>query len=45
MPVRAIQQAARFLGTGDKADMRIREAAWVARCVGRGDAAPSRRTT
>lgn len=30
----------RLLGTGAQADMAIRQAAWVARCVGRGTAAP-----
>jgi CRP-like cAMP-binding protein len=36
----ALQQAARLLGGTDAADARIREAAWIARCVGRGEAAP-----
>lgn len=34
-----IQQTARLLG-GDRNDVQIREAAWVARCVGRGEASP-----
>lgn len=40
LPAAALQQAARLLGGADAADGRIREAAWVARCVGRGEAAP-----
>jgi CRP-like cAMP-binding protein len=40
-PAAAIGQALRLLG-GDQreTDVRIRQAAWVARCVGRGEAAP-----
>lgn len=30
----------RLLGSGSAADLAIRQAAWIARCVGRGDAAP-----
>ena len=35
----AMQQTMRLLG-GQPADLAIRQAAWVARCVGRGEAAP-----
>ncbi|HEX6197286.1 MAG TPA: Crp/Fnr family transcriptional regulator [Jiangellaceae bacterium] len=40
-PVGAVGQALRRLG-GDSTDARLRQAAWVARCVGRGDGAPLR---
>lgn len=36
----ALDQAMRLLGPGDAAEMAIRQAAWVARCVGRGDSSP-----
>ncbi|WP_309117694.1 Crp/Fnr family transcriptional regulator [Saccharothrix sp.] len=36
----ALDQAMRLLGTAGADDMAIRQAAWVARCVGRGEAAP-----
>lgn len=36
----AAQQAMRLLGPGSAAEMAIRQAAWVARCVGRGQASP-----
>lgn len=36
----AMQQTMRLLGGGQPADLAIRQAAWVARCVGRGEAAP-----
>lgn len=36
----AIQRSMRLLGDGSPAELAIREAAWVARCVGRGAAAP-----
>lgn len=39
-PVTALQQALRLLGPGDATDMALRQAAWVARCVGRGDTSP-----
>lgn len=35
-----IQRSMGLLGAGSPAELAIREAAWVARCVGRGDAAP-----
>lgn len=34
------EQAVRLLGPGDANDLAVRQAAWVARCVGRGDTAP-----
>jgi CRP-like cAMP-binding protein len=40
-PAAAVGHALRRLG-GDMADNRLRQAAWVARCVGRGDGAPLR---
>lgn len=40
LPAAALQQTMRLLGTGPAAEMAIRQAAWVARCVGRGEAAP-----
>ncbi len=40
LPAAAMQQTMRLLGTGPAAEMAIRQAAWVARCVGRGEAAP-----
>lgn len=39
-PSGVIQQAARLLGTGEASEMALRQAAWVARCVGRGEASP-----
>jgi CRP/FNR family transcriptional regulator, cAMP and macrophage regulator len=36
----AVEQAVRLLGADPQADVRIREAAWIARCVGRGQAVP-----
>jgi CRP/FNR family transcriptional regulator, cAMP and macrophage regulator len=36
----ALDQAMRLLGTAPTDEMAIRQAAWVARCVGRGEAAP-----
>lgn len=36
----AFDQAMRMLGTAPADEMAIRQAAWVARCVGRGEAAP-----
>jgi CRP/FNR family transcriptional regulator, cAMP and macrophage regulator len=36
----AMDQAMRLLGTASADEMAIRHAAWVARCVGRGDSAP-----
>ena len=42
LPAAAMQQTMRLLGTGSAAEMAIRQAAWVARCVGRGEAAPLR---
>jgi CRP-like cAMP-binding protein len=35
-----MEQTARLLGPGRPADLAIRQAAWVARCVGRGESAP-----
>lgn len=40
LPSAALDQAMRMLGTAQADDMAIRRAAWVARCVGRGGAAP-----
>lgn len=40
LPGAAMQHTMRLLGTGPAAEMAIRQAAWVARCVGRGAAAP-----
>jgi CRP/FNR family transcriptional regulator, cAMP and macrophage regulator len=40
IPGTAVEQTARLLGAGRPGDMRIREAAWIARCVGRGEVAP-----
>ena len=40
LPAAAMEQTMRLLGTGPAADMAIRQAAWVARCVGRGESAP-----
>ncbi len=37
---RALEQAAQLLGSRQLLDARVREAAWVARCVGRGETAP-----
>lgn len=36
----ALDQAVSLLGPGEAAEMAIRQAAWVARCVGRGSSAP-----
>lgn len=36
----AMHRASRLLGPGTPDDLAIRQAAWVARCVGRGEAAP-----
>ncbi|SFD84684.1 cAMP-binding domain of CRP or a regulatory subunit of cAMP-dependent protein kinases [Actinopolyspora alba] len=38
----ALDRAVRALGPGDEAQLAVRQAAWVARCVGRGEAAPLR---
>jgi CRP-like cAMP-binding protein len=35
-----MQRAIRRLGSGDATEMALRQAAWVARCVGRGEASP-----
>jgi CRP-like cAMP-binding protein len=35
-----VGQAARLLGISGGGDTRVREAAWIARCVGRGESAP-----
>lgn len=35
-----MQHAMRLLGTGDATEMALRQAAWVARCVGRGESSP-----
>lgn len=40
LPAAAMQHTMRLLGTGPAAELAIRQAAWVARCVGRGAAAP-----
>jgi CRP/FNR family transcriptional regulator, cAMP and macrophage regulator len=40
LPGQAMEQAVRLLGTDSQGDVRIREAAWIARCVGRGQVAP-----
>jgi CRP-like cAMP-binding protein len=40
LPSAALDQATRLLGTAAAGEMAIRQAAWVARCVGRGEAAP-----
>lgn len=40
LPAAAMQQTMRLLGTGPAAELAIRQAAWVARCVGRGETAP-----
>lgn len=40
LPSTVVQQTARLLGPGSADDLAIRQAAWVARCVGRGEAAP-----
>ncbi|WP_285485940.1 Crp/Fnr family transcriptional regulator [Amycolatopsis taiwanensis] len=40
LPAAAMEQTMRLLGTGAPADLAIRHAAWVARCVGHGEAAP-----
>jgi CRP/FNR family transcriptional regulator, cAMP and macrophage regulator len=43
IPVAATQRAARLMsGSAEAADLQIRQAAWVARCVGRGESAPLR---
>lgn len=36
----ALGRAAHLLGPGDATEMAIRQAAWVARCVGRGESSP-----
>jgi CRP-like cAMP-binding protein len=40
LPGAAMEQTMRLLGSGQPAEDAIRQAAWVARCVGRGDTAP-----
>lgn len=40
LPSAALDQAMRLLGTATEDETAIRRAAWVARCVGRGEAAP-----
>ncbi|GAB3488453.1 Crp/Fnr family transcriptional regulator [Amycolatopsis cihanbeyliensis] len=40
LPGAAMEQTMRLLGTGSAADLAIRQAAWVARCVGRGSDVP-----
>lgn len=35
-----LQQALRLLGPGEAGEMALRQAAWVARCVGRGETSP-----
>ncbi|NIJ11911.1 CRP-like cAMP-binding protein [Saccharomonospora amisosensis] len=40
LPGAAMEQTMRLLGSGHPAEDAIRQAAWVARCVGRGEAAP-----
>jgi CRP-like cAMP-binding protein len=40
LPSAALDQAMRLLGPAPADEMAIRQAAWVARCVGRGEAAP-----
>jgi CRP-like cAMP-binding protein len=40
LPSAALDQAMRLLGPAQADEMAIRQAAWVARCVGRGEAAP-----
>ncbi|MGH3860839.1 Crp/Fnr family transcriptional regulator [Actinokineospora sp.] len=40
LPSAALDQAMRLLGNAPADEMAIRQAAWVARCVGRGEAAP-----
>lgn len=40
MPGAAMEQTMRLLGSGQPAELAIRQAAWVARCVGRGETAP-----
>jgi CRP-like cAMP-binding protein len=40
VPSAALDQAMRLLGTAGPEETAIRQAAWVARCVGRGEAAP-----
>ena len=40
LPSAALDQATRLLGQAPAEEAAIRQAAWVARCVGRGDAAP-----
>jgi CRP/FNR family transcriptional regulator, cAMP and macrophage regulator len=43
IPAAAAQRAARLVsGSAEAADAQIRQAAWVARCVGRGESAPLR---
>lgn len=40
LPTTALDRAMRMLGSGSPDELAIRQAAWVARCVGRGEAAP-----
>ncbi|MGH3517990.1 MAG: Crp/Fnr family transcriptional regulator [Haloechinothrix sp.] len=40
LPAAAMERTMRLLGAGSPEELAIRQAAWVARCVGRGDAAP-----
>lgn len=40
MSAAALNRAVRLLGEGESAELAIRQAAWVARCVGRGESAP-----
>lgn len=40
LPSAALDQATRLLGAASTEEMAIRQAAWVARCVGRGESAP-----
>lgn len=40
LPAEALHRSIRLLGGGEPNELAIRQAAWVARCVGRGDAAP-----
>lgn len=39
-PIAAVQRAMQHFGVASSAELAIRQAAWVARCVGRGHAAP-----
>lgn len=40
LPAQALHRSMRLLGGGTPDELAIRQAAWVARCVGRGEAAP-----